>query len=323
MESTTESAFALYKSDPGNYAAPMKKLAELKGIGPATSSLLLSICDLDNAPFFSDELFRWVCWDEAQGGWKRKIRYDMKEYGILWDGVKDLRERLGKEVKAVELEKCAFVCGRLRVNQKLEVEIRAEAEKMRAKEKPTGSKQGPGPDEEATSSSELEKGSEKTKAIEEATGSKQGIETEEEATSSIEPKKDSMSLPAHTKNAKGNKSEPKAIMKSSERSSSEAEIEPESNKASTSPSPPKKQKTEKTNAPKKPAKKPTTAAKEVPNIPAADKRPAPAEPKSGGRPATKASAKESSKKSNASAPSVKANGGENGRVLRPRKTQEI
>lgn len=80
--------------------------------------MLLSVYDEENVPFFSDELFRWVCWDE-QAGWKRKIKYDMKEYGMLWEGVERLREKLGRKVKAVDLEKVAYVCGRLGADKKL------------------------------------------------------------------------------------------------------------------------------------------------------------------------------------------------------------
>ena len=80
--------------------------------------MLLSIYDGDNVPFFSDELFRWVCWDE-KGGWTRKIKYNVKEYEMLWDGVRDLRERLGREVRAVDLEKVGFVCGRLGMDEDL------------------------------------------------------------------------------------------------------------------------------------------------------------------------------------------------------------
>ncbi|KAL9113978.1 MAG: hypothetical protein Q9187_007551, partial [Circinaria calcarea] len=110
--------FAIYEADKSSYATALKELAKLKGIGPATASLLLSVYDEENVPFFSDELFRWVCWDE-QAGWKRKIKYDMKEYGMLWEGVERLREKLGSKVKAVDLEKVAYVCGRLGADKKL------------------------------------------------------------------------------------------------------------------------------------------------------------------------------------------------------------
>ena len=115
VEDITGSAFMLYDQDPSDPFPALKRLAELKGIGPATASLLLSIYDEEKVPFFSDELFRWVCWQEEEGGWERKIKYDWKEYRMLWEGVGELRRRLG-EVKVVEVEKAAFVCGRLGVD---------------------------------------------------------------------------------------------------------------------------------------------------------------------------------------------------------------
>jgi hypothetical protein len=94
--------------------AALKKLTELKGIGPATASLLLSVGKPDEVPFFSDELFRWCVWDEegSPGGWQRKIKYNVKEYEQLVEGVRALRERLGGKVIAVDVEKVAWVLGR-------------------------------------------------------------------------------------------------------------------------------------------------------------------------------------------------------------------
>ena len=126
VHDTTREGFAIYEARKTDYAIALKVLAELKGIGPATASLLLSVYDKENVPFFSDELFRWACWDD-QTGWKRKIKYDMKEYKMLWDGVKGLRERLGEKVKAVDLEKIAYVCGRLGSDEKLADTVRAGA----------------------------------------------------------------------------------------------------------------------------------------------------------------------------------------------------
>jgi predicted flap endonuclease-1-like 5' DNA nuclease len=39
---------------PNPRATALKKLSELKGIGPATASLLMSVFDPDGVPFFSD-----------------------------------------------------------------------------------------------------------------------------------------------------------------------------------------------------------------------------------------------------------------------------
>jgi hypothetical protein len=95
--------------------ASLKCVQGLAGVGPATASLVLSVCEPGDVPFFGDELFRWVTWGEAVGGgkdvgWKRKIKYDVKEYRVLFEGVRALRERLN--VKAVDAERVAWVLGK-------------------------------------------------------------------------------------------------------------------------------------------------------------------------------------------------------------------
>lgn len=92
-------------------------LTQLRGVGPATASLLLSVGNPKMAPFFSDELYRWCFWQEGKGnGWDRTIKYTRKEYLALFVQVQRLRERLqlqsSSEVTAVELEKVAYVLGK-------------------------------------------------------------------------------------------------------------------------------------------------------------------------------------------------------------------
>jgi hypothetical protein len=84
--------------------ASLKCVQGLAGVGPATASLVLSVCEPGDVPFFGDELFRWVTWGESVGGgkdagWKRKIKYDVKEYRVLFEGVRALRERLNVKVR--------------------------------------------------------------------------------------------------------------------------------------------------------------------------------------------------------------------------------
>lgn len=131
IRSTTSTAFSqLYddgsvKSRDGNRdpIKALKTLTTLRGIGPATASLLLSCADPDKVPFFSDELYRWMMWDEpdtAKGrGWARKIGYTDKEYTGLVEKVRACLERLRGEqgweegeVGAMDLEKVAYVLGR-------------------------------------------------------------------------------------------------------------------------------------------------------------------------------------------------------------------
>ena len=112
VEAITASAFKDYAAG-GDALKAVKTLTQLRGIGPATASLLLSVLDPDEVPFFSDEVFRWMQWDEAGsakgGGWGRVIKYTVKEYKGVVERVGEVRERLG--VRAVDVEKVAYVLG--------------------------------------------------------------------------------------------------------------------------------------------------------------------------------------------------------------------
>ncbi|KAF1926063.1 uncharacterized protein M421DRAFT_423068 [Didymella exigua CBS 183.55] len=116
IEETTRLGFL--DNDP---MRSLKVLASLRGIGPATASLLLSVRSPDSAPFFSDELFRWTHWDApGKSGWERKIKYSVTEYKEILASVERLRKRLG--VKAVDAEKVAYVLGRESVDVDGEIE---------------------------------------------------------------------------------------------------------------------------------------------------------------------------------------------------------
>lgn len=93
----------------------------LKGIGPATASLLLSALFADSVPFFSDELYRWCVFADAKTDWRSvEIKYTMKEYAVLVDRLRDVRSRLAvlnedgtrHLPSAVDLEKAAYVWAR-------------------------------------------------------------------------------------------------------------------------------------------------------------------------------------------------------------------
>ncbi|CAO2658732.1 Nn.00g064550.m01.CDS01 [Neocucurbitaria sp. VM-36] len=119
VETIEDTAKRAYRSLMNADASPLpalKVLTELKGIGPATASLLMSVMRPETVPFFSDELFRWCCWDEAgsPGGWGRKIKYNVKEYEQLSARVQEIVKRLG--VRAVDVEKVAWVLGKDKVN---------------------------------------------------------------------------------------------------------------------------------------------------------------------------------------------------------------
>lgn len=350
VESTTKSAFALYKSDPANYTAPLKKLEELKGVGPATASLLLSILDGDNAPFFSDELFRWVCWDEARGGWKRKIKYDKKEYGMLWEGVKTLRNRLGEGVSAVDLEKCAYVCGKLAVDKMLEAAVRKDAGKRQndmvstKPEKGASSKKQTKDEVDETSKSppiptttkteEAQKLEPKPAKKKPAKGSFSKPETEDPVSDAqaSAPSSSSPPIPTTAKTEEAKKPEPKPTKK---KSAKRSVPEPETNDPlsevqapSKFSSPSKKPKTEHK---KKTEEGTTTETSKTSAIPIKTHPPLAAAPKAKSvpKPAATASAAgtagaaepktKASSASKAKKPAKLPSGGQNSRVLRPRK----
>lgn len=113
IRSNTTTAFESFALDPrNNIKSSLTTLTQLKGIGPATASLLLSVLDPERAPFFSDELFRWSMYEEKTGkGWDRKIKYNPKEYLELFEKIQRVLKRLGS-VKAVDLERVAYVLGK-------------------------------------------------------------------------------------------------------------------------------------------------------------------------------------------------------------------
>lgn len=123
----------------------------LRGIGPATASLILSIAtshtDPDReVPFYSDDTYLWLCLEVypfAQDNERRtkrlvkhrkpngelNVKYNMHEYRDLWDAVWELRLRLNKlagsqkakekglkEVSSMDIEKVAFVIRHIRVS---------------------------------------------------------------------------------------------------------------------------------------------------------------------------------------------------------------
>ena len=126
IEDTTRKAYkALFdgKTAHANALPALKILVGLRGVGPATASLLLSVLEPTEVPFFSDELFRWCAWDgdgKAGTGWQRKIKYNVKEYETVVQSVEKLRMRLrgglgekgDMSARAVDVERVAWVLGK-------------------------------------------------------------------------------------------------------------------------------------------------------------------------------------------------------------------
>lgn len=134
VQNTTAAAFAhIAKATPSERGSDlpwkaielaMSDVVELRGVGPATASLILSCFDRWQVPFFSDELFRLLHWmDEPskgkERGWDRKIAYTMKEYQSLVERLREFQGLLKKSGKACsyqDVEKAAWAMGKDGVN---------------------------------------------------------------------------------------------------------------------------------------------------------------------------------------------------------------
>ncbi|KAL7962064.1 hypothetical protein V8C34DRAFT_271991 [Trichoderma compactum] len=99
---TIQFAIKSYSSSK-DIGSGVRLLSELKGVGPATASLLLSVHDPERVIFFSDEAFYWLCCE----GKKAPIKYNPKEYLTLRTEAETLAKRLG--VSAMDIEKVAYV----------------------------------------------------------------------------------------------------------------------------------------------------------------------------------------------------------------------
>lgn len=122
VRAVTEKAFSAYTGNDGSVEKVKEAilaLTEVKGVGPATASLILSVYDPVSVPFFADELFLYTT---ARGmfasqapGQKYKIKYNLKEYEEMLLQVQMIRERITTQangvagVSALDLEMTAYV----------------------------------------------------------------------------------------------------------------------------------------------------------------------------------------------------------------------
>lgn len=101
-EDTIKGALENYQKTSDAPAA-VDALAKLRGVGPATASLLLAVHDPDNVIFFADEAFYWLC----SGAKREPIKYNKKEYKELNERSQAVAKRLN--VKAIDVERVAYV----------------------------------------------------------------------------------------------------------------------------------------------------------------------------------------------------------------------
>ncbi|KAN0084660.1 hypothetical protein V8E54_001127 [Elaphomyces granulatus] len=161
VEQTTAAAFASIPNSvsisSADDAFPKTSLetltGPLRGVGPATASLILSVAAGDagannQVTFFSDELYLWLCRKDypstgktdtpADGGSKKSqsktrrpngdlnLKYNIREYKELWDAVLGFQSRLNEEAhldgtkeedkrifSVLDIEKVAYVLGHI------------------------------------------------------------------------------------------------------------------------------------------------------------------------------------------------------------------
>lgn len=114
----------------------------LRGVGPATASLILSIATvLDNprnqVPFYSDDVYLWLVLGDfpkaedqvdkpspnKKSNGELMAKYDVNEYRDLWKHTQELRARLSKDVaesdrpvSLIDIEKVAYVIRNIAVS---------------------------------------------------------------------------------------------------------------------------------------------------------------------------------------------------------------
>ncbi|KAL4888441.1 hypothetical protein BDV59DRAFT_196487 [Aspergillus ambiguus] len=121
--------------------------APLRGVGPATASLLLAVGPGDH-PFYSDDTYLWLCAEAPRGAMVRSngelnVKYNLCEYEGLWRQVRELQERLVREgcgqdeVSGEKVEKVALVW---RVEHEEAMEKEMEMERLREEKTTTAQK---------------------------------------------------------------------------------------------------------------------------------------------------------------------------------------
>lgn len=103
IATATKDGFDHYAAHPTDIKGVLSKLSDpLKGVGPATASLLLAIHDPAHIIYFSDELYRWL----LHSGEKKTPKYSAPEFDELLTKAKSVMARL--KCTPIELEKVAF-----------------------------------------------------------------------------------------------------------------------------------------------------------------------------------------------------------------------
>lgn len=108
MTETTRVAFQWQSAQEPDSLGRLKTLGKLKGVGPATASLILSLLDPQEEAFMSDE--SWECLEALKD---RKLKYTDKDW-VLWrEEMRKRKEEEGWEsMRALEKACWAYVQGK-------------------------------------------------------------------------------------------------------------------------------------------------------------------------------------------------------------------
>ena len=148
-KSTSTALAALPDTDPilvPSEAFPRASLdaltAPLRGVGPATASLILSIATIlddpsNQVPFYSDDVYLWLVLGDfpkaedqvdkpspnKKSNGELIAKYDVNEYRDLWKHTQELRARLSKDVAGsdkpvslIDIEMVAYVIRNIAVS---------------------------------------------------------------------------------------------------------------------------------------------------------------------------------------------------------------
>ncbi|CAK7228248.1 hypothetical protein SBRCBS47491_006841 [Sporothrix bragantina] len=119
VEATVEEAVAKYRSTVAEIKggvklsghveaalAAVKVLSTMRGIGPATASLLAAVHFPKECIFFSDEAYAWLAGGSSHSP---PSKYNIKEYEDVARGMVQLLRRLPDEYGAQDVEQVAYV----------------------------------------------------------------------------------------------------------------------------------------------------------------------------------------------------------------------
>ena len=114
MRESTRAAYKIYDENPADLKKATSTLTKLEAITLPTATLIMSVFDPTEVPYFCDDLYQYLHIPEREAGaFDGKVQYTQKEYTSLLNRVLEVRNRIqeqeDKEVTALNLEKFTHV----------------------------------------------------------------------------------------------------------------------------------------------------------------------------------------------------------------------